>query len=334
MALIVTPAHLAARADFYHQIGTSVAAGLGLVRTLRVLSQNPPAPQLGRRAARIADRLEAGSTAGEAFRSLGSWAPEFDISLIEAGEQTGRIDRTCLALSQAYASRAALARQILMGLAYPILVFHVAFLILPVQHLVSLVRDGEIAGFLLQKLLFFGPTYLVAFALIATLQRTQSGWARSLLETITGILPILGRARRSLALSRLSLALDALLNAGVNAIRVWPLAAAASGSPAIQREVARWKPRIANGEPASELLLQSSCFPPHFSNIYASAELAGKVDDALPRLVSHYQEEGLRLMRVAAGILIAVVYGGILLIVAFQIVSFWLGFYGQILNEI
>ena len=27
MALIVTPAHLAARADFYHQIGTSVAAG-------------------------------------------------------------------------------------------------------------------------------------------------------------------------------------------------------------------------------------------------------------------------------------------------------------------
>lgn len=334
MALIVTPAHLAARADFYHQIGTSVAAGLGLIRTLRILAQSPPAPHLARRASRIADRLESGSTASEAFRSLGSWAPDFDISLIEAGEQTGRIDRTCLALSQAYAARAALARQILMGLVYPILVFHVAFLILPVGHLVGLVRDGNVSGFLVHKLLFFGPVYLGTFALIVTLQRTQGGPARSVLESLTRFVPVLGRARKALALSRLSLALDALLNAGVNAVRAWPLAAAASGSPSIQREVARWKPRLEQGDPTSELLLQSSCFPPHFSNIYASAEIAGQVDDALPRLVTHYQEEGLRLMRVAAGVLIGVVYGGILLVVAYQIISFWLGFYGQILNEV
>lgn len=334
MALFITPAHLAARADFYHQIGTSVAAGLTLVRTLRVLAQNPPARGIASRAARVADRLESGATAGEAFRSLGSWVPDFDLSLIEAGERTGRIDRTCLALSQAYASRAALARQILMGLAYPILVFHVAFLILPVHHLVALVRDGQIASFLFHKVLFFGPVYAATAALILVLQRTQRGIARSTLEACTSLLPVLGRARKALALSRLSLALDALLNAGVNAVHAWPLAAAASGSPAIQREVARWTPRFAQGEPTADLLVQSSCFPPHYSNIYASAELAGKVDDALPRLVSYYQEEGLRLMRVAAGILIGVVYGGILLIVAFQIVSFWLGFYGQIVNEV
>ncbi|MGE3308342.1 MAG: type II secretion system F family protein [Limisphaerales bacterium] len=334
MAILVTPAQLSARSDFYHQIGTSVAAGLGLVQTLRILSKSPPSPGLRRRATRVADRLEAGSTASEAFRSLGSFVPPFDLSLIEAGEQTGRIDRTCLALAQSYAARAALARQILMGLAYPILVFHVAFLILPVQYLVALVRDGDGAGFLRQKILFFVPVYLATFGFIFLLQRSQTGVARSAFEGVTALIPVLGRARRALALSRLSLALDALLNAGVNAARAWPLAGAASGSPALHRELARWGPRIADGVPASELLLQSSRFPPHFSHIYATAEMSGQVDDALPRLVSHYQEEGLRLMRVAAGILIGVVYGGILLIVAYQIVSFWLGFYGQILNEV
>ncbi len=334
MAILVTPAQLAARSDFYHQIGTSVAAGLSLIQTLRLLAKSPPAPGLRHRAARVADRLEAGSTASEAFRSLGSFVPPFDISLIEAGEQTGRIDRTCLALSQAYAARAALARQVLMGLAYPILVFHVAFLILPVQYLVALVTGGDFSGFLLQKFLFFGPVYLATFAFIFALQRSQTGLARSAFEGVTSLLPILGRARRALALSRLSLALDALLNAGVNAAQAWPLAAAASGSPALQREVTRWGPRIAEGDPASELLLRSSKFPPHYSHIYATAEMSGKIDDALPRLVTHYQEEGLRLMRVAAGILIGVVYGGILLIVAYQIVSFWLGFYGQVLNEV
>lgn len=334
MPLLVTPARLAARADFYHQIGTSLAAGLTLVRTLRVLSQSPPAPDLGRRAAKVADRLESGASASEAFRSLGSWAPDFDISLIEAGEQTGRLDRTCQALSQSYASRATLARQILMGLVYPLLVFHVAFAILPVRHLVDLVHDGHFGTFLLRKALFFGPIYAATFALVFLVQRSQTGIARSLLESVTGILPILGRARKALALSRFSLALDALLNAGVNAVRAWPLAAAASGSPALQREVARWTPRIAAGTPTSELLLQSSYFPPHFANIYATAEISGQIDDALPRLVTFYQDEGLRRMRVAAGVLVGIVYGGILLIVAYQIVSFWLGFYGQILNEV
>ncbi len=333
MALLITPGQLSARSDFYHQIGTSVAAGLPLIRTLRILAQNPPSAGLAPRARRLADRLESGASASEAFRSLGSWAPDFDIALIEAGEQTGRIDCTCAALSQSYAARATLARQVLIGLFHPVLVFHVAFLILPVDHLVGLVRDGDFAGFVVNKLLLFVPVYGVTFAILYALQRRGRVW-RAALETISSLLPVLGRARKALALSRLSLALDALFNAGVNATRAWPLAATASGSPALERAVAQWPARIGMGEPASELLLASSYFPPHYSNIYATAEIAGQIDDALPRLVSHYQDEGLRLMRVAAAILVGIVYGGILLIVAYQIITFWLGHYGQILNEI
>lgn len=333
MPLLVTPAHLAARADFYHQIGTSVAAGLTLSRTLRILAQNPPARGIAHRAKRVADRLDSGATATEAFKSLGDWVPDFDLSLLQAGEETGRLDRSCQTLSQAYATRAALARQVLMGLVYPILVFHVAFVILPVHHLVALVHDGNVAAFLLRKAAFFGSIYAAVIALLWLVQRSQTGFTRSLLESATSIVPVLGRARRALALSRLSLALDALLNAGVNALRAWPLAAAASGSPSLQRTVARWQPRIANGDPVSEMILQSPAFPPHFSNVYATAEVSGQIDQALPRLASHYHDEGLRLMRVAAGTLVGVVYGGILLFVAYQIVSFWLGFYGDILNQ-
>jgi len=334
MALIITPAHLSEKADFYHQVATSVGAGLTLIKTLRILAQNAPSRGISRRATHLADRLEQGATASEAFRDLGNWVPTFDLALIEAGERTGRLDRTCKALSEAYAARATLARRVMMGLAYPILVFHVAFLILPVEYLVGVVRDGAVGAFLFQKLSFFGVAYLGAGALVFLLQRSQSGPTRALVESLSSLVPVLGRARKSLALSRFSLALDALFTAGVNAMHAWPLAANASGSPALQRIVHRWAPRIANGEPASELVLGDSFFPPHFSNIYATAEVSGQIDDALPRLVSHYQDEGLRLMRVAAGILVGVVYGGILLIVAYQIVSFWLGFYGQVLNEV
>ena len=64
--------------------------------------------------------------------------------------------------------------------------------------------------------------------------------------------PVLGPARRNLALARLSLSLESLLTAGVSVVEAWPLAAAASGSPALQRTVGVWAPSWkAGGDAAS-----------------------------------------------------------------------------------
>lgn len=332
MAILFLPGQLNTRADLYHQIGSSLAAGLPLGRTLQMLSENPPARGLTRILERISERVESGSTFAEALESLGSWAPEFDIALIQAGEQSGRIDESCRLLARAYGERARLMRQILIGLAYPAVLFHFAFFIMPIGDLVNLVQAGDIAWFLFKKLAFFLPLYLIVFFIIFISQGSHGKAWRSLMERFTAWLPMVRKARRALVLSRLSVALDALLNAGVPATRAWPLAAAASGSPAMEREIRRWVPRLENGEPAGDIIVHSSQFPQHFASIYASSEMTGRVDDALGRLSTHYEEEGLRLMKLAGGALTGLVYGAILLVVAYQIVTFWLGYYGNILS--
>lgn len=332
MAFFLFPGQLAARGELYHQMAASLAAGLELVRTLQMLSANPPGRGMRHPLRRVIQRLEDGATFGEALRAQGSWAPPFDIALLEAGELSGRLDHACQLLSRAYVDRARLLRVMMIGLAYPVFVFHFAFLILPVTHLVSLFQGGELSAFVMAKLMFFIPFYLAVLAIIFLSQGSRGrGW-RSLLERFTGLVPVLGKARRALSLSRLSLALDALLNAGVAAVRAWPLAASASGSPALEREVERWKPRLDDGQPAGDLILTSSRFPQHFRSVYASSELSGRVDEALPRLAEHYREEGERGMKVAAGLLTALVYGAVLVVVAYQIVSFWLGYYSRILS--
>jgi type IV pilus assembly protein PilC len=332
MAFLFLPAQLAARGEFFHQIGSSLASGLTLVRTLGVLAENPPAGGLTGPIDRLLRQLQSGATFGEALRSLGRWASDFDIALIEAGEQSGRIDHVCGLLARSYEERARLARQIIIGLLYPAFLFHFAFLIMPVGQLVDLVKTGDIAAFVVRKLVFFVPFYLVLLVTLWAGQGTHGRAWRSLLETAFGLVPLFGKARRSLALARLSLALDALLNAGVATTRAWPLAGAASGSPALEREMSRWIPLLADGTPAGDLVQRSSRFPPHFSSVYATAEMSGRVDDALPRLHRHYQDEGMRLTKIAAGVLTGLVYFGILIAVAWQIVSFWLGYYGQILD--
>jgi type IV pilus assembly protein PilC len=281
---------------------------------------------------RIVQRLDAGATFAESVRSLGSWAPEFDIALIEAGESSGRLDYACRLLSRAYQERARMARQVLLGLAYPALLFHFVFLIMPIHHLVELVQEGDIARFFTRKLLFFIPFYFATLLVIYAAQSTRGREWRSLLERVSGMVPFLGKARRALALSRLSLALESLFNAGVPATRAWPLAAAASASPAIEREVSRWQTHLENGESAGDIILTSGTFPQHFSSIYSTSERAGRVDDALARLSEHYQYEGLRLMRIAAGVFTGVVYGLVMLVAVYQIMTFWLGHYGRILG--
>ncbi|MCC6231773.1 MAG: type II secretion system F family protein [Verrucomicrobiales bacterium] len=332
MAFIFFPTQLAARSDFYHQIASSVSSGLPLIRTLELLERNPPAVGLRQPISAILERLRSGSTLDEAVHSLGGWAPEFDVALLSAGEQSGRLDAVCRILSKAYQDRARLMRQILMGLAYPALLFHVAFLIMPVGHLIDLVQTGNVLLFLSRKAAFFTPFYVVAILVIFASQDSQGRTWRSLLESVTRLVPILGKARRAIALSRFSLALDALFNAGVPATRAWPTAAAASGSPALEREIDTWIPRLDRGESAGDILLTSAAFPPHFSSIYATSEVSGRVDDALPRLSEHYQDEGLRLMRIAAGLLTGLLYGAVMLAAVWQIVSFWLGFYGGIVD--
>ncbi len=334
MAFLYSPRQLTARSELYHQIGISLSAGLPLTKAVRMLAGNPPARSMGWALERIAVRLEAGDTFSEAVAGLRRWAPGFDVALLEAGERSGRLDHVCKLLAKAYEERARLVRQVILGLLYPAFLFHFAFLIMPVGHLVALFHGGTLAEFFWSKAVFFLPFYLGIIALIYACQSTRGRTWRSLLESLSRLLPIFGKARRALVLARFSTALDALLGAGVVSTRAWPLAAAASGSVALEREIDSWVPRFAEGESAGDIIQRSRAFPQHFSSSYTTAEFSGQIDDALPRLSQYYQEQGLRLMKVAAGVLTGVIYGAVMLAAVVQIFSFWTGHYSNLLDSI
>ena len=91
--------------------------------------------------------------------------------------------------------------------------------------------------------LILSPLYgAVALMIYATQSKHGENW-RARIEAFLRPVPILGKARHYLALSRLAAALEALISAGVNIFEAWDLAATASGSPALRRAVAAWKPQ-------------------------------------------------------------------------------------------
>jgi type II secretory pathway component PulF len=327
MLAVPTPGRLAQHAEFYHQLAQLTDAGLTLRSALESQERHPPARWLREPSRRLLGVLNQDGTFAEAVASSRDWVPQFDAALLEAGEQSGRLPGCFRLLAEHYQERARLAREVLSNLVYPVLLFHLGILI---PRLPGLILTGDVNAYVRSVAVILLPIYaLVMVLLIATNSRHGEAW-RGILEAFSHGIPLLGAARKNLALARLSTALHALLNAGVPVIRAWELAAAASGSVALKREVARWRPEIENGRTPGELARESDRFPELFSNMYATGEISGTVDDSLLRLYRLHQDRGVAQMRALADWLPKLIYFAIIAFVAWTILSFYIGYFGQI----
>jgi type IV pilus assembly protein PilC len=330
MALILTPRQLSHRADLYHQLDQLVSAGLGLIAAIEQLQRHPPSWSYRRPLAHMLKELREGNTFTEALkRTPGGWWPGFDIELLSAGENSGRIDSCFRLLADYYSDRATLARQLISSLAYPVFLVHFAIFILPFP---TLFISGNVSAYLMQTLGVLLPIYIVVFVIIFAAQGKHGEAWRAMVEAIIRPLPVLGTGRHWLAISRLTAALGALLSAGVSIIEAWELAANASGSPAIRRTVRAWKPRMMLGETPAELVSSSSQFPAMFVAQYTSAEMSGRFDDTLARMHRYFQEEGTRKLKAVSQWVPRFLYLVIAAVIGYKVISFYAGYFQQINN--
>src|ERR1051326_3573311 len=140
MPLIVTPRQLSQRSELYHQLASLISAGVTLISGLEMVRNSASARSLRKPLASLIEDLKQGSTFSESSRRLSrSWLPTFDLALLEAGENSGRLDLCFRFLADYYGERARLARQVMSDLAYPAFILHFAALIFPVGMLTRLV---------------------------------------------------------------------------------------------------------------------------------------------------------------------------------------------------
>lgn len=327
--MIVTPAQLTQRSEFYHQLCQLTGAGLGLVRALEQLRKHPPSASYRGPIQRVLDALKNGCTFAEALSHTGRWLPQFDVTLIEAGEKSGRLDQSFHLLSDYYAERARMAKRMIADLAYPFFLLHFAVFILPFP---DFFQTGNGFRYLCQTLGVLVPIYLVVALLVYALQSKHGETWRAGVETLLSGVPVLGTARHYLAIARLAAALEALISAGVTIVEAWEMAASASGSPALRRTVRAWRPLLDAGRTPAEVVLSSSGFPAMFTNQYSTGEISGRLDETLRRLHEYYQNEGSRKMHAVAKWVPIFIYLVIVAVIACKIISFYLGYFQQIRN--
>ena len=207
---------------------------------------------------------------------------------------------------------------------YPVFVFHLAIF---VSTLLEFLWSGPWLLVLLGGLV---PLYAgTVFLIFAGQDQRNEAW-RAKLESVVRFIPVLGTARHYLALARLAAALDALISAGVNIFEAWELAAAASGSPALRRAVADWRPKLTAGQMPSEAVRACRLFPEMFANFYATGEVSGKLDESLRHLNRLYNEDGLRKLHLVSKWVPRFIYFMVALFVGYIVIRFWTNYFNQI----
>jgi type IV pilus assembly protein PilC len=331
MALILTPGQFTQRAELYHQLAQLTSAGIGLVQALEQLQRNPPSRSFREPLRLQLEKIKQGSTFTDSLLATSGWLPDFDIALIEAGERSGRMDDCFRLLADYYHDRARITKQTISQLVYPVGLIHFAAIVfLIVLPFASSQFNASLTKLFFLAALKLSPLYLITAIFVFALQSKHNERWRALMEAGLRFVPILGKARHLLALSRLALALEALINAGVTIIQAWELAANACGSPALRRAILAWRPQVEAGITPAAVVDNCPQFPEMFANFYRSGEVSGKLDDALNRLHKYYNEEGSRKLQSFAQWVPRLIYGIVAAVIAYKIVQFYSGYFSQI----
>ena len=356
---MVTPGQLARRAEFFEQLAAMIAAGVSLPKALEMVGRNRVAGVSQKTIHALTYHLNNGHTFTDAMRlvsgqmrpepgtandlkfrpSRDCWLSDFDIALLSAGEQAGQLDSAFRLLARYSGGRAKIIRDTIASLAFTMLTLHVFLFVAPLQLLVNAALglfNSQYAAcipFIIEKVIAYGALYgVIWFLFFATQGNRGSGW-QSVVESIYAMIPWLRVAVKYLAVARLAMALEALLNAGVPMVRAWEFAAVSSGSAKLKSEILRLTPQLETGTTPAEMVGQISYFPEMFTHLYQTGELSGRLDESLTRLHSYFEDEGFRKLKTFFRVLNSVIYFTIVLFVAHFIISFWTHYYGDMLKN-
>ena len=312
---------------FYTEIAKLLEAGFGIREAGRaMLDTRLPALQAELLRRMEAD-LEAGKSITEAF-GAGVVTP-LERSIIGAGERGGRMAPAFQHLADYFGMLASARREALGAMAYPAFLLHLGLFVgilapgmMSGKELPEILRD-----FVLAVLALYAVGFVVWFGMKAFLRNASGSTA---LDGLLRRIPVIGGARRAMAMARFTKVYHTCLLAGLSMQETVETASQASHSATIRAAGKLLSEVLKGGGPLGPTMMSCGAFPSAFARSYATAEEAGSLDKDLARWAAVYQEDAARGAKSAAAVISKGVYFAVLLYVAWTIISIYSGHFQEL----
>ncbi len=290
---------------FNVQLAKMVQVGIPLVSALDTLAQQTEQARLRGIIAEVAKQVEGGSSFSEALtRHPAAFSPLY-VSMIRAGEASGKLDEILHRLAVFGQQQAELRQQLVTALTYPCLLFVVSVLVC--GFLVTGIIPKFMHMFLEAGVTLPLPTLLLyrlsdilrhqwmwlllaSVALGAALRyavRTPGG--RRLVDARLLRLPVIGPLVNKVALCRFARTLETLVSSGVPILESLSIVEQTAGNVVIGEVVHGVHASVRRGGSLSEPLKAGHIFPPMAVQMISAGEASGTLDHMLGQIAEHYE---------------------------------------------
>ena len=319
------------------QLATLLKAGLPLVTSLNALADQIDNARLKKVVTQVRERVNEGSSLGNALKEFPQAFPDLYVSMVHAGEASGALELVLLRLADYLESQVRIRKRIASALIYPAIMILVGMGVLSILFAFVIPKFVSIFAELEQALPL--PTvilietsnfvrsfwYLILIVLGLTLyilkryKTTPKG--RELYDRLLLRVPVFGRLILIGTIIRFSRTLSSLLSSGVPLLKAMDILTAVVDNTVFAKAISLARESVTEGASLSDPLKRSGIFPPIVIHMIASGEQSGQLEDMLAKVSEIYEEEANTLTSTLMSLLEPFMILGMALMVAFIVVS-------------
>ncbi len=287
-------------AVFYGQMAALLRAGVPMIRSLNVLSDQTSDPVLKEVIGEIRARVEDGEPIGNAMARFPGVFSEMGTNMVRAGTEGGFLEDALDRVGTFTELQEDLKGRTVSALAYPVFLFAVGsvvvttllvFFVPKFDMLFDRLRASDqmpwateallsFSNFLREYGLFvlFGAAF--AFAIVRMKLQTEAG--KQFFDRAKLKIPVLGGILMNLAVARFCRVLGTLLGNGVPILKSLDISGTATGNRLLAQSVADASENIKSGESLASPLRASGHFPPSVVEMISVGEESNSLDSVLP----------------------------------------------------
>ena len=292
---------------FTRQLSTMIDAGLPLVQSLEILSDQQENATFKKILREIRSDVETGTTFADAMKKHPTVFDNLYCNMVEAGELGGILDTILNRLAAFMEKNMALKKKVKGAMTYPIICLCISFVVLAVM-LIFVVPVFQkmfadfgsalpaptqmvvnMSDFAKHNFHFIIGAIIAAIFALKKVYKTEKG--REKIDELLLKMPIVGTLLRRVAVAKFSRTLGTMLQSGVPILDSLNVVARTSGNKVVEKAVFRVTDSISEGRAIAEPLAETGVFPGMVVQMINVGEATGALDVMLTKIADFYDEE-------------------------------------------
>ncbi|MEM9152560.1 MAG: type II secretion system F family protein [Cyanobacteria bacterium P01_F01_bin.3] len=297
------------KAVFSRQFAALINAGVSMVRSLTIMSEQTDNPKLKKYLTTVKAEVEQGKNLSDAIRSYPDAFDGLYCAMVQAGEVGGVLDEVLNRLAKLLEDVDKLQRQIKSAMTYPVTVLILAvavflgmvIFILPTFEGIYEELGGELPAFtqffltisdiLRTPVIMVGVIIAVVSLSFALTQYYRTPAGRETIDALSLKTPLFGDLIKKSAVARFCRTFGALSRSGVPILTTMEIVRDTAGNRVIANAVDSSRQAISAGNPIAPALEKADVFPIMAIQMISVGEETGELDQMLMKTADFYELE-------------------------------------------